>query len=215
MEAYVGPSNSFIIWPSNSCAACTSLGDAALCAAVAVVLPAIDPTCIANPTPSPAPFRPLVPSVPWSLPYSTSKSASSAPAAFMAWRIEITSRAPAPVRCNSSTKSSTVAPSFKSILFTGLSCACTVVCSTTCVVPGRQRTRLRDFHVRDHVDAQSAMQNRNRMKPHCAPDHQAAQRRGVWPRFRGLLSFHFRKYPRERSLRERDGRAITQELTKG
>ena len=42
-----------------------------------------------------------------------------------------------------------------------------------------------------------------------APDGtmpRAARRRSVWLRFRGPLPFHFRKYPRERSLRERDGR---------
>jgi len=42
-----------------------------------------------------------------------------------------------------------------------------------------------------------------------APDGtmpRAARRRSVWPRFRGPPSFHFRKYPRERSLRERDVR---------
>ena len=41
-----------------------------------------------------------------------------------------------------------------------------------------------------------------------APDGtmpRTARRRSVWLRFRGPLSLHFRKYPRERSLRERDG----------
>src|SRR5580658_4375686 len=67
--------------------------------------------------------------------HSTSRSASSAPASFIPCKIEITSLAVAPICCNSCTRSSTVAPSFNSIRFTGLSCACTVVCCTTWVVP--------------------------------------------------------------------------------
>ena len=35
-----------------------------------------------------------------------------------------------------------------------------------------------------------------------------ARNHGVWPHFREPPSFHFRKYPRERSLRERDGEDV-------
>src|ERR1700729_566153 len=68
-------------------------------------------------------------------PHSTSISASNAPAAFIAWRIEMTSRAEAPIVCRLRTRSSTVAPCFSSILLTGLSCASSLVCWTTWVVP--------------------------------------------------------------------------------
>jgi len=45
-----------------------------------------------------------------------------------------------------------------------------------------------------------------------APDGtmpRTARGRGVWPRFRVPLPFHFRKYPRERPLRERDEGDVT------
>src|ERR1017187_5812798 len=65
----------------------------------------------------------------------TSKSASSAPAALMACKIEITSRAVAPMLCNPPTNSSILAPSPISRRFAGLSLACTSVWPTTSVFP--------------------------------------------------------------------------------
>ena len=47
----------------------------------------------------------------------------------------MTSRAEAPICCRFCTRSSTVAPCFKSMWLTGLSCACTWVCRTTSVDP--------------------------------------------------------------------------------
>ena len=105
-----GFNNSFIICASNSLAARTSLG--------------CDATELPNPLPPPLQLSyasQVSPSKHFH--HRTSRSASSAPASFMACRIEITSRAPAPVRCNSCTRSSTVAPSFRSMRFTGLSWA--------------------------------------------------------------------------------------------
>src|SRR5271165_2917740 len=66
----------------------------------------------------------------------TSRSASSAPAALIACKIEITSRALAPILCNPPTNSSTLAPSPISRRFAGLSLACTSVLPTTSVFPG-------------------------------------------------------------------------------
>src|SRR5580704_17800781 len=60
----------------------------------------------------------------------TSSSASRAPAALIACRIEITSRAVAPMACRRVTKSSTLAPSFRATLRAALSEAVTLVSGT-------------------------------------------------------------------------------------
>src|SRR5579863_8787197 len=65
----------------------------------------------------------------------TSSSASSAPAALMACRIEITSRAVAPIACRRVTSCSTLAPSLNSTLRAGASPALILVSGTTSVCP--------------------------------------------------------------------------------